>query len=126
MIGQTAGIGAGTLVPFISQLSGNQPLMIGACYSIFTWFLMLLLPKPGAYLPKVTQVEELASEQKSNNEVSKLDVSLTKASVINEFRDARLAPLESFAIHPFSFKESYMDKKLNVTRPRIRPEDEDN
>lgn len=51
---------------------------------------------------------------------------MTKLSVLNEFREATVAPLESFALHQMSYNETYMDRVLNVTRPRLVSEAFDN
>jgi len=52
-IGQTAGIAASCLVPFISQLEGEMPIALCAIYQTVVAIAVYALPKPGKYLPKL-------------------------------------------------------------------------
>ena len=45
---------AGGIAPFICTLDDVKPLMISFAFAIFTTITTHCLPKPGAYLPKVT------------------------------------------------------------------------
>ena len=78
---------------------------------------MFLLPKPGKYLPVVE--EKAVSEM---NATSRIDKTENAPSVLDEFEDAGLAPLASYAVHQMSYQETYMDRALSVTRPGLQPE----
>ena len=55
---------------------------------------MFFLPAPGRYLPVVE--EKAVSERFAS---SAIDKTVNAPSVLDEFEDARLAPLESYAVH---------------------------
>ena len=76
------------------MLPGTVPLMIGAAYSIVVFACMFALPTPGAFLPKVEEVQTANDNEKS---VTLFDKS--NDQIIYEFNEAKLAPLSSFAIH---------------------------
>ena len=59
---------------------------------------MFLLPEPGQYLPVAE--EKAVSEM---NATSRIEKSVNAPSILDEFEDARLAPLASYAVHQMSF-----------------------
>lgn len=115
MISQTIGVGFGAIVPFIIQLPGTYPLVVGGIYSIIAYFAMFALPNPGTFLEKV------ADESSKHNASTAGD-----NSVLDDYKDARSAigsaPLSSYALHNMSFNETFMDRSLSVIRPRLKPE----
>ena len=115
MISQTIGVGFGILVPFISQLPGTYPLVVGGIYSIIACFAMFALPSPGDFLEKV-------ADESSKNKAS----TAGDNSVVDDYKDARSAigsaPLSSYALHNLSFNETFMDRSLSVRRPRLQSE----
>ena len=48
-----------------------------------------------------------------------IDLKRTDSTILTEFKGADKAPMHSFALHQMSFKQTYMDKKLNITRPGL-------
>ena len=90
MIAYTAAVGIGAIVPFISQMSGQWPLILAATYSIICFFAMFFLPEAGQYLPVAAEADA---------ESATIDRTLNAASVIDEFEKARQAPLASYAMH---------------------------
>ena len=101
-------------------MQGTWPLKIAALFGTLTFLAMFCLPAPGAYLPKVDRMTTEKSATGTIDHASyQFDLTVTKLSVLQEFREATVAPLESFALHQMSFNETYMDRVLNVTRPRL-------
>ena len=63
MIAVTASVGSGFVVPFISNMSGVLPLVVGAFVSVVTFLTTtLFLDKPGSYLPKTDAIAKNASK----------------------------------------------------------------
>ncbi len=52
MLAFTVSCGSGCIVPFVSNLEGVWPLVIGAAISLITFITTLFMPPAGSYLPK--------------------------------------------------------------------------
>ena len=88
----------GAVVPFISQMSGQWPLILASIYSTICFLGMFFLPEGGQYLPVAAPAEGDALSSKVDSE-SAIDRTQNAPSVIDEFQDARQAPLASYAMH---------------------------
>ena len=109
---RTFGVGASVVAPTVSIMDWPWPQVFLMSLATFTFSLTWFLPAPGQHLPtyeKTSEADAVMIDKQSNAPTH---------SCMDE--QANLTqPMTNYALHQSSFRETYTERSLNVSRPQL-------